>query len=622
MPILPIGVWCMNESLAAQFDSRGQRNAVAGVPVATGLSSLILRTGGSPRRLPYVATPVSGESWASWLDRGAARAEVPVGVHVLALGLQIRSNAVGIRPTFSGVVLPPHGCQALVQSTGLSPQRLEAMQLSSYRKTVLSFEGLDVTDESTIRLFACREWCQITASRACPYCLRDRPVWKLWWRLGIAAACPEHGVLLLDVCPRCAIPLRQGFARHPRGLSRMRLTDPSLCGNAVARGCCQQPIADLETRKVSPALVRAQVEALKVAAGTHATIAGVVVMPHEWFAAVKFLAALMRYSGTAFELPSNADPRDGADMAAVVDDYNATRSRTRLQSGSLRAIPRTASVAAGVLIAASYALTTEDPEMSAEVLRPAVRAAAALRRNRRSINVMGRIPAPPPLASICSHLDTPGARVAGRITVPIGSGGLLFCHVPHLLDDTDYHLLIPPHLPHTAPISGRRFSALALARLIGARSWPDAAAQLDMNRLYAQRVSDTLVRRIQDPDAFWEVIGAVYQLMSQRPRIDYRHRRRALEVLYTIPAELMREACNGTEVLITEPRCTHAATWVWQQLTQGDMREAPAYQQQLKRLAPASAREGYRRFCRWLPALAGRRLLAAVSKSLLTELMS
>ncbi|MFI6740549.1 TniQ family protein [Nonomuraea sp. NPDC050451] len=60
------------------------------------------------------------------------------------------------------------------------------------------------------------EWAQLFGSRACPKCLAaSNGAWPLWWKLGWAAVCPAHRMLLVDHCPRCRVHLRRrpGLAR-------------------------------------------------------------------------------------------------------------------------------------------------------------------------------------------------------------------------------------------------------------------------------------------------------------------------------------------------------------------------------------------------------------------------
>lgn len=77
-----------------------------------------------------------------------------------------------------------------------------------------------------------REWALFRASPACPRCLADSGgVWPVWWRLGVAAACPRHLVLLVDRCPGCGLRLRRGSRSRGAGVLRGVVADPLVCGN-------------------------------------------------------------------------------------------------------------------------------------------------------------------------------------------------------------------------------------------------------------------------------------------------------------------------------------------------------------------------------------------------------
>lgn len=70
------------------------------------------------RRLPVVPRPVEGESFASSVDRVAAKLDVPAGQATRALGLECREWASSTRPGFFGVTLTPTGLSALRDATG------------------------------------------------------------------------------------------------------------------------------------------------------------------------------------------------------------------------------------------------------------------------------------------------------------------------------------------------------------------------------------------------------------------------------------------------------------------------------------------------------------------------
>lgn len=43
--------------------------------------------------------------------------------------------------------------------------------------------------------------------RICPLCLMERPICLRIWELSISVICAKHGVLLIDTCPQCRVPL-------------------------------------------------------------------------------------------------------------------------------------------------------------------------------------------------------------------------------------------------------------------------------------------------------------------------------------------------------------------------------------------------------------------------------
>jgi hypothetical protein len=94
--------------------------------------------------------------------------------------------------------------EAVRSATGVTPGAVRAMLLSMYDGTVLDLSSLGqgyAGDQVSQR-----EWGLFRGSRCWPECLAaSAGVWQLWWRLGGAAACPVHQVLLHGECPRCGL---------------------------------------------------------------------------------------------------------------------------------------------------------------------------------------------------------------------------------------------------------------------------------------------------------------------------------------------------------------------------------------------------------------------------------
>ncbi|WP_221354842.1 TniQ family protein [Streptomyces beigongshangae] len=577
-----------------------------------------MQDNGLPRRLPTVPVPEAGESFASWLTRAAADWELSPGRAAQAIGLECRPGSV-VWPRFFGVMLTPRSLLRAEAATGLDAASLHAMQLARYRGTVLDLGGLDLAAEASLTPVANREWALFTGSRVCPECLAERPVWQLWWRLGIAAVCPVHRVLLVDVCGRCGLRVGSGYAGHPRGLiTRFPVAEPTRChnrrpaGRGRKAGLCDQRLQTLSAVPVPAALADLQQRVLDVADGGIGQVVGTAVEPTEFFAALRFTSAVVRLVASEDDLAAcSALPGQIADSFLA---HQREREQARQGGGGcrLQASPLSAAHAASVLALSAKVLFAQGGQTAGQVLATWTRRAVTLRRTPGKSDPLRLLVRPPCLQTLVRAAEPPASRVAGALAVrPSAALRITAGHLPQLVDATDYTDLIACHLPGTAPASGRRLAALALARLAGAASWQRAAADLDMNPQWAARVANTLVQRISDPDAFWRDIERLGARIQARGRVDYAARRWGLAGLTAVPHAVLYPVCRPLEHDVTLQRRRHAAAWVWQHFTGGDVREAPAYARALwPRATTESLREGWRRFAAWIPAPVARELTA------------
>ncbi|MET8209573.1 TniQ family protein [Streptomyces sp. NPDC005373] len=326
------------------------------------------------RRLPVVPPPVGGEAFASWVDRVAGVLDVPPGQAAQALGLECREWSSSTRPVFFGVTLTPASLVGLRDATGLPARDLRQMQLARYDKTALDLTGLDLAREGTLTAVAAREWMMPTWSRACPSCLAQAPVWPLWWRLGIAAVCPVHRCMLIDVCPACGVRLRRGSERSPRGLlTRPPLPEVGECANRPPggpkgrAGLCRQPLASIPTRAVPEGMVELQCRVLAVAHGSRACVVGEPVCGVDWFAALRYLTAMARLAATGDEIEGLPA------FAAEAFTRDRQRRATRPLGGGgsqLGAMPETAAHALAVLVLVDRVLTAPSVDEGAHQLAP------------------------------------------------------------------------------------------------------------------------------------------------------------------------------------------------------------------------------------------------------------
>ena len=582
------------------LDMVGAGVAMAPASGPAARSGLLRLPGSVLRRLPVVVVPDPGESLGSWVDRVAARAEVPPGQAAVALGLEIRGRGSGVLPVLYGITLTAASRAGLAASTGLDPVRCEAMTLSVFDGAALDFTGLDPSDERSVQRLARREWALLRASRACPTCLAETGgVWPLWWRLGVAAVCPRHRVLLVDFCPACRIRLRKGQANRSTRLWGRRCVDPLRCDNSPEAGrWCPYWLTDLATVAVSPALVRAQHGVLAVAEGTDVRVGGQPVTARMWFAFLRFVTGLVRLAAMV-EFVSSCPQVPAEAVDAFVADC-AERAGARGSRAALRAMPATAPLAAAMLAVATPILFASDRDECLGALAPLVRAAATARRVD-IFHQLRREGLPGPLTSLLEEVMPRPARVHGaRVRQRAREGGVRWeiPHLPHLVQADDFRDLVAAHLSSTGERIGRRLAALALARLAGAESWRHAVAAMDMAPMWLDL---DVVSRIRDSGGFWASTAAVGERMTSRGLVDYAARRRATAGLLEVPYRVVKPTYRPLHIAVTEAKCRYAAVWVWTTFTGGDFCEAPGLITAAGEPGGPETRYAYRQFVSRMP---------------------
>ncbi len=565
------------------------------------------------RRLALGVAPAPGESFASWIDRLGADMALPPGrvADVIGLGREARANDG--TPLLFGVSLPPSAALAVQKATNVSVARLVAMQLSVFDGTVLDLAGWD-THAGLARVKR-KQWALFLRSRACPACLaQSGGVWQLWWRLGVAVACPVHKTLLADVCPSCGVALRRGTAATARVLSRTLLIPPLTCGNRTdwprSPAGCRQQVDAIETQPAPGWLVDLQIAYLNAARGAQMTFGDHRLPPAEWFQCLRAVIAMTRATASYLTLPGRsglpAIARDawGADVAASW--------RRSVGQESARSLPRSAALMAALSVfAAPVVLARGDAEL-ADAIRPVAEAIAVARAERRQhgdSNSPLRGVRVPPLVEQARMRAVPYRVGVVAHLAPFTSSSayhpprLGFQHIPQVVCAEDYQDLLAVFLPGTLPRTGRRYAALALARLCGATSWPDAVSALGIPPERARALGGFASFRIADPQAFLRAVAVLAERLEQRGPVDYTARRAALDHLVILPPEAWRRLCGQARVVATWPRARHAAAWLWTELTGGYWEEAPALQEARWPARPLGWARLYRTFARTIPAV-------------------
>ncbi|MBN1173176.1 MAG: TniQ family protein [Micromonosporaceae bacterium] len=431
-----------------------------------------------PRRLALVVAPQPGESFASWIDRMATDMALPPGRVADAIGVSNAARATDGRPLLFGVALSALERTAIHAATGVAPATLDAMQLAAYDGTVLDLH--DLAAVGWARKARSRQWALFGHSRACPQCLAESGgVWPLWWRLGLAVVCPAHRRLLLDTCPTCEVPLRRGTTTNMRVLSRTLLVAPSMCGSRingrVQHKGCEQRLDELVAEAADRWLIDVQAAYLRAAGGAAMTLAGQRLSGAAWFACLRAVVCMARAAATHLPLPPSVPLPDTARRAFLADITADWRRSSGVQSPASR--PPTAALTASLLVFAAPVVLTDGRAGLVEAIRPIAEALLATRAHRKkqgNSNGLLRAVAVPTIIDQARLLATPRrngvvAHLGPFARSPAARPALLeHRHIPQVVTTSDYHDLIAEFLPDTLPRTGRRYTALALARLCGA----------------------------------------------------------------------------------------------------------------------------------------------------------
>jgi hypothetical protein len=261
-----------------------------------------------------------------------------LGVELLPGGKSV------VQPANYGITMSPKELNAVHAATGVAPDTVSAMLLSAYDGTVLDLSSLGHGPAGGG--VGKRAWGLFRGLRCCPDCvLAAGGEWRLWWRLGGAAACPHHRALLHGECPRCRSPLRWSNYRLP-----IRTPYPAAWATACMnwdtgrRSVCGFPLAELSARPAPSAVLEVQDLYLRAAAGQARHLAGKEVAPADWFAEMSQLAAFARLVGPR-EF-SGLDALSGSSVDVWREDYVAGDGQ---RSWPWRAYPPSPELAATLL---------------------------------------------------------------------------------------------------------------------------------------------------------------------------------------------------------------------------------------------------------------------------------
>jgi hypothetical protein len=524
----------------------------------------------------------------------------PPGLVADDLGLRVVPGAVQ-RPLslLFGITATDEQTAAVRAATGVSAEVFDGMHLSAYDGRVLDLSDL-AEDKVSVQRVWFREWALFTTSRACPACLAESGgVWMLWWRLAAAAVCPVHRLMLVSHCPGCGLELRRGTERNQGVPPRELLVEPTRCANRTRNRMCGYRLTELPRVPVGDEICAGQLAYLDAANGRPRPVAGRCIDAAEWGWAFRIVCGLVRFVGQSIELPAVVP---AAAAQALVDDARHRGGVSSRRLPGYRTKPRSALLATALLAFVGRVLAAGSDDELVDAMRPfgaavvAGPGAAGCRslwrwRMPPLVKMAVRAVFPAPMfgwSRVGAHAPLPAgvdrsasrtprrSRTAAASGRPGPGGCLEFRHLPRLVAEVDYQESIEPWLRTPPGLSGRRYTALALARLCSARTWQQAGLALGWADGRATAVAEYVCEFVVDPAGFWQAVIALAGRLQERGPIDYNRRRQALSTLVSIDREVWGPVFAAHGGRLMPAGCRAAAVWLWTMLTCGELGDAPA----------------------------------------------
>lgn len=570
----------------------------------------------SGRLLSSVPQPQGGpggpESFASFVERLAAHQLVPVSVTtILAASGIVAEDRYDALPAGYGIDLTSEQRRNFAQVCDLAPEEVDSMLMRQFDGLAFDLTGLDVTDANSVRAVAHREWAGFSGSACCPACLRENGGgWLLRWKLWTSFVCMEHGVLLVDCCPRCE--RRTGSYRADQG-NRPRFAThvptPGRCANSLAVGAggtgkaarpCGQDLTSIQTVDLAnaPRLLQAQQDVNVVLKCGRGHVAGQQVSALTYFKHLRSLVALALHA---------AQPEDlGALPQAIhepLDDYILRRDDIRRGEAGrkgtslhpYKAAPGDVRLVAATLPWAVEVLRQPDQLALTEALRPMIDRSREVRGSQiRRVGVDFHMEGALGLA--LSRILTFGAPLRHTIghLAPAGTGSYRTFrteHVPHLIWQDDYERDFLPLLAGSGvgATAARVAISVALVMLTGQHSRKSAIRLLGLEGLHKGSSLPVMMLHLKEHahlEAFQTALHALaVRLEGPGPHQDYRAAQRQLEDFRMVDATTWLNLGEAAGVVVSDrvAQRRNAAAWVWAEMLSSDPMLSPAMQESTPR---------------------------------------
>lgn len=550
----------------------------------------------STRGLALLLQPENREPLHSYVDRLAARHDVPLSVMLSSLGLIDEHSRNGLRGY--GVYLSETRLRAFCNATHLLPERASAMLLSSYDGIAISLP--ESSSHSLMLYRSSKVWAYVSGSHVCPHCIRESGgVWQLPWKLPASFACTRHSCYLIETCPACERRIGRQTDGHKSAPSFLRfIPTPGFCMNSQARGKvgrglasipCGHSLGSISTIPAEEFTLAYQSRVDQILFGNAHESNDSPFDPLSFFQELRSLCSLILYCAE----PDDLGDRPQAGLAAF-EAIAKSRNR-RLEEFSHQTPPRTLGQKSistteiltntqlmATLIGASIDIMDADnsEHLKGFLLPLAQRCSARSTKNRWQIASYFRLTGRVAKAFHECLAQQPRTfnRCIGNRSVHREQSHIKFGpqHVPQLIWRKTFKDGFEKFFPGVPTGQARCFCSLSLVRICTESTWDEALAILEVPwnsvNFKARKIA------LQNNNEFVAKLNeVVLRLNSMTSKIDYSQRRRDFALLTCIPELDWNRICQRAEICprVNDNDNRNATAWLWAELTGGNWRWAP-----------------------------------------------
>ncbi len=424
-------------------------------------------------------------------------------------------------------------------------------------------------------------------SQVCPRCLAEDSIWRVQWRLPIAAVCVEHATVLVTHCRGCL----QRFRSHSNAPLGLASGSVHACGNLIGRS---RPCPHLAVDHAVEGTGEMQVDATRVVLnaleGRSHPVLGVRSAPSVLLGETCNLLTLLVELLSRRGRPGFVDWPD-----AELCVWTRPPSRASCGRSMLPYALQHAKIRAGLLAAAVGILGEDTPDAAATRLRPWLGAIAGLPDGPRGW--LMRRTTRTPAVDLVIDAATTGRR--HRSAFGSMSARRSAAAIPQLIDTEIYDRIFDDMLS-VAPWTGRLYVSLCVVRAsLSAHSWPQAAARIGLDPAIANDAARRALAGMRVKPAVFA--GAVHYASSMLSHDrDFRRRENRVRALVLDQHRWLprwRASMPPDRRPATTP---YAIAWMWCEIAQAPLQTSPGW------IAPPTSvqRIAYRRFGQTLGSVA------------------